>query len=170
MKNVSIMRGIPGSGKSTYVRRCIDRLNHNEILLSGEDPNADFVICSADDYHFDPTDGKYRFHSANIKNAHNACLKKFLHTLMGVQDEGSDKYVHSIFVDNTNLTVWEISPYYRLAEMYGWNPQIVNVLCDLDKAISRGVHNVPPEKMWQMYQTMMTEKLPSHWQQTILIG
>src|SRR5947208_2089191 len=102
MKKVLIMRGLPGSGKSTWVEE-----NH---------PNA--YVCSADHYHM--RDGIFCYNAAKSAEAHKQCLGKFLRVL---QDEAAGEFPYGlpseVVIDNTNTTAWEISPYHRLAAAPG---------------------------------------------------
>lgn len=145
-----IMRGIPGSGKSTWV---------GNIVRFYEDRHKSVLVCSADHYHI--VNGEYRFDPKNVTKAHNSCLKTFLY-------EGRLKDV--VIVDNTNISAWEISPYYRLAEMFEYKVTIVQVVCPFEVAIKRQTHRVPDEKIFAMYTRMMSEILPSHWKIHLVDG
>lgn len=119
------------------------------------------LVCSADDFHM--ADGTYKFDPKNIGKAHDYCLSKYLANFLP-----DAPFYNTIIVDNTNLTAWEIAPYYRLAEMHQHAVRIVRVYCDFEKAVRRGVHNVPPAKVWQMWLTLCNEKLPAHWNEEIV--
>lgn len=161
---VLIMRGLPGSGKSTYLK-C--------NVLSGFQ-GADCVVCSADDYHM--KDGKYQFNPTNVGKAHDACLEKFLNTILDVaRDRGTQKFadylgVPYLIVDNTNTSVWEIAPYYRLAELHGIPVQILRFEIDPWAACKRNQHQVPAERIFRMYDTLRTERLPSHWIEKVILS
>jgi predicted ABC-type ATPase len=144
---VWILRGLPGSGKST--------------LVSNWRTPASYV-CSADTYHI--VGGVYRFDPKNAANAHNECLKDFANIVANCGK------IVDVFVDNTNTAVWEIAPYYRLAEALGHTVEIVYIHCDLKQAMSRGVHNVPAATMLAMQRRLLTEELPSFWKQTVIFA
>lgn len=144
MKIAYIMRGIPGSGKSTWLR---------------EQGVPEENIASADHYHEDEH-GVYRFNPAKIKFAHDQCLLEFFRLLRygsephsGVDERGNPVEV-KIAVDNTNVRQWELAPYVRMAEAMGYEARIVRMVCDPGTAMSRGVHQVPPDRVWQMYLGM----------------
>lgn len=136
---VKIMRGMPGSGKTTYAKK-----NY---------PGA--VYCSADDYHTG-TDGIYRFVPANTPRAHQACLRKFLDAVR----DGCELVV----VDNTNTQAWEIATYYRLAELFDYEVEIVHARCPLEVCLQRQTHNVPILTMFRMWQALSVS-LPPHWRE-----
>lgn len=144
MRKCVIMRGIPGSGKSTYVR-----LNHPEAF-----------VFSSDHYHM--KDGEYRYDEKRAQLCHDLCLSGF----MTWARLGRSPLV----CDNTNTTAWEVAPYYRIAEICGYDVQIVFVWCPFEVAEARNVHNVPPEKMFRMWQGLNREVLPSHWRQRIVVS
>ena len=147
---VFIMSGIPGSGKSHWIQ-CFSGFVENRR-----------IVCSADYYHMD--DGVYRFRPENISKAHNACLMKYINTLQNEIEQST------LFVDNTNLTVWEISPYYRLAEVFGHKVEIIRIWADPLVAARRNVHNVPTDRVFSMYQNMLSERFPAHWKVRTVIG
>ena len=144
---VLILRGLPGSGKTTFVSG-----------LKGVK-----AICSADDYHI--VNGEYRFDPKNIGNAHNDCLRKFLRV---AQNDSGYPGPEFLIVDNTNTLAWEISPYYRVAECLNLEVKIVYLHCPFEVACSRNLHQVPYGTIWRMAQNLMHEQLPPHWKQDIL--
>lgn len=148
---VIIMRGIPGSGKSTWIKQ--------NLIEAGQD----WFIVSADHYHM--IGGVYRYDPKNAGNAHAQCLRKFTEYLK--RNEGCSG---GIIVDNTNTTAWEIAPYYALALAFQCDVKIVRVHCPLETALPRSIHDVPATRVWQMYQNIVTEKLPPHWVEEIVIG
>lgn len=102
---VFVMRGLPGSGKSSWIKTQIAR-------MESQAPN---VVISADSYHLETVDGKsvYKFRPERARAAHDCCLSEFVRTM-------SLPSAIEVFVDNTNLSAWEIAPYVRVAEAFGW--------------------------------------------------
>jgi predicted kinase len=92
MKTLYIVRGLPGSGKSTFANS-LGILNHYE----------------ADMYHI--VDGEYRFDPSKIKNAHEWCKQ----SAKGAMECGAD-----VVVSNTFTRKWEYEQYIELAEKYGY--------------------------------------------------
>lgn len=135
MKRCIIMRGLPGSGKSTWLQR--------------NEPNA--VVWSADNYHLQ--EGVYRYDKAKAKEAHDWCLNRFLQSLFA--------YSPLVAVDNTNVKAFEFSPYYRAAEALGYEVEIVWVVAPIEKCILRNVHGVPSETIQRMARSF--EPIPDWW-------
>lgn len=146
---IYIMRGLPGSGKSTWVLHNLGKKCE---------------VCSADHYHM--VNGVCIYKKENAAMAHNVCLRSFAEQIFqSAQFWDSEKVV---CVDNTNTTVAEIAPYYRLAEAYGYNPEIIFINCSLEVAIARNVHKVPEQTIYHMMQNLWQERIPLHWRQTIV--
>jgi len=118
MKTVVVLRGVPGSGKSTYIKT-------NYPLAS---------VCSADDFFLDKN-GKYVWDPKKIDSAHSTCLRKFLHNLQSG--------LETVVVDNTNVRLWEIAPYVALAKAYGYEAKIIRINIPAKTAANRNVHGVP---------------------------
>lgn len=145
MNMVFIMVGIPGSGKSTYCK---------------ERASDDSDIVSADNY-FVGLDGVYRFDPTKLSKAHESCLRRFINALDVQYDE--------VYVDNTNLSVVEIAPYYAVAKAYNYKVELVFVHAPLDVCLSRNIHNVPRKTMEHMYARFQelatgTVELPPFWE------
>jgi predicted kinase len=134
---VKILRGLPGSGKSTYAK-----------TLS----NA--IVCSADDYHM--VDGEYKFNPANVSKAHQDCLRAF------VEECQSDDFDYLV-VDNTNTTALEIAPYFRIAEAYGLDIEILEFECSITTSVERNVHGVPRHVIERMDRNLRQKRPSAFW-------
>lgn len=102
-QSLILMRGIPGSGKSTMAR---------EIASTAA---GRVVIASADDY-FLVRDGDatvYRFDASKLRCAHRDCYRKVLDAVIGS--------VETVVVDNTNTKLQDIVPYVEIAFAYGYD-------------------------------------------------
>lgn len=104
MKLVIIMRGLPGSGKSTLVKA------YQRLTTSHE-------VCSADDYFMGP-DG-YQFDARKLSAAHTWCSAKFWRALQ--------RGTELVIVDNTNTQHWEFTPYKLDATDAGYDVRVVDV-------------------------------------------
>lgn len=118
MRQVVIMRGIPGSGKTT--------------LHKSRYPGA--AVVSAD--HFFERGGKYEFDPTKIGDAHRTCLRDFLAEL----ERGTDLVV----VDNTNTSLIECAPYIAVAQARHYDVSVIECCCFADIAANRNTHGVPP--------------------------
>lgn len=87
--NVFLIRGLPGSGKTTYA-------NH---VLKAE------VICEADDYF--TRNGVYKFNPEQLTDAHNACFNKFVEAV---------KHNKKTAVCNTFSRYWELKKYIEFCK------------------------------------------------------
>lgn len=136
---VHIMRGIPGSGKSTEA-----------LKIAG---SKEF-ICSADDW-FVGADGVYRFKAHEIAAAHGACLKKLIGLLH--MQRCPEKF-QDIVIDNTNLRREHYETYVKLAEIAHWNVEFHEFVPPRDESLgdyvrlcaSRNVHGVSPNQCMRM--------------------
>jgi predicted kinase len=122
-----LLRGLPGSGKSTL---------GDVILYTNQLTNQD--VLSADNFFIDKN-GEYVFDGAKIKEAHNNCQQKC-----------AERMKHEflkIVVANTFTEEWEMKPYFEMAERY--NYRIHTVIVE-NRHGNKNIHNVPDEKLQSM--------------------
>lgn len=155
---VRIMQGIPGSGKSEYIRY------HKKDV--GQDPEVirqgDMIrSVSADQYHV--VEGAYKYNPANASKAHSECLRAFIYYVMEVAS-GRCETIKFLYVDNTNCTPEEIAPYYAIAKAHGFSVEILRFMVPIEVCLQRQTHNVPEKTIINMYTNLMTRSLPPYWQ------
>lgn len=143
---VVIMRGLPGSGKSTFV---------DSLRAEGAKTSKPVYALSADQY-FTDENGSYTFVPSDIGKAHALCLREFVELVRG-------KTLGVIVVDNTNTQCWEMAPYVALAQAYGRNVQVIHTKTELspDALAARNVHGVPAKAIQGMRDRW--EDLVYHW-------
>ncbi len=125
MNKVYILRGIPGSGKSTYAKTI---------------PNA--VVCSADDFFV--RNGEYIFDASLLFDAHGLCRRKFMEALVN--------RTPVVVLDNTNVHQWEVTPYILMAEAFPeYSVEVVEFHTEPEVCISRNVHNCPADVIKRMH-------------------
>lgn len=136
---VIILRGLPGSGKTTF---------RNEFLRN----NKSSRHCSADDFHT-RQDGVYRFDPAKAGEAHATCFADFIYFMQ--------REYKFIIVDNTNTTAVEIAPYVLGARALGYEVRILQFDVSLETSMARNTHSVPEGVIKRMYSNLFME-LPPH--------
>lgn len=145
MKRVRIIRGIPGCGKSTYVKMLLDRY---------EVSPDDTVVCSADNFFMVPSSTvvnltptyEYRFDPTKLAQAHTYCMSTFLDAVhSGVQ---------LVIVDNTFVHHWELKNYLKVANYLEYETLVheirVQTLDQLKICIKKNVHGVPADVISRM--------------------
>lgn len=118
-----IIRGVPGSGKSTHA--------HNLIAVGAYD-----CVHEADDYMM--VNGRYAYDPSKIKQAHAACLAATIACLT----QG-----RNVIVSNTFTRKWEYAEYIEHCDVAGI-PYDVIVL----EPRYQNVHNVPSSKVMKMIE------------------
>lgn len=122
-----LLRGIPGSGKTTL----------GDIILYCPGSNSPDVL-SADNFFIDDK-GSYNFDASKLKQAHNECQLKCA--------ERMKLEISRIVVANTFTEKWEMDSYYEMAERYKY--RVHSVIVE-NRHNSKNVHSVPDEKLEQM--------------------
>ncbi len=123
MRTVIILRGLPGSGKSTFAK-----------LLGG-------VVLSMDK--FWTKDGQpYKFDRTRIEEAAAWVRAEFKAAI--------DRDEELIVVDNTHTREWEYAPFKNGAEAMGYTTHVVEVQRGLFECFDAGLHKVPFDKIVDM--------------------
>ena len=92
MKELILLRGLPGSGKSSLAK-----------VIGGSHYEADMYFIS---------EGEYKFDATKLKLAHQWCEGRVYMSMI--------KSVEKIVVSNTFTQEWEMEAYYELAKLYGY--------------------------------------------------
>lgn len=141
MRPITIMRGLPGSGKSTWVAN-----NRKEAVAAD-------AVCSADNFLID--NGKYIWSPERLEPAHFACKAKFRNLLI-------NKAEH-IVVDNTNLRIRDMGGYISMATDHKRDFEIVIIDTPVETCICRQTHGVPKEA-FEKLAARFNERLPDDWE------
>lgn len=123
MKELILLRGLPGSGKSTFAN-----------LLTN---NSKASVCDADQYF--EKDGEYNFDANFLKQAHEECRLKAEH--------GMKNSFTKVVVANTFTQLWEMQPYLDLAVQYGYK---VTSLIVENRHGNSSIHDVPEATVGNM--------------------
>jgi predicted kinase len=119
-KSLVILRGLPGSGKSSFAS-----------LLSK-------AICSADDYLIN-REGEYIWTESRVIQAHEWCERKC--------ERFMKKQISLVVIDNVSVKSRDMRPYRKLAKEYGYKVYSV-IVENRHKGIN--THNVSKEIMKSM--------------------
>ena len=123
MHTLYLIRGLPGSGKSSFA----------DILLHTGVVNYSF---EADDYFIDEN-LEYRFEASKLKDAHEWCQ---------INTKARLKF-DSVVVSNTSTTEKEVETYRKIAEEVG--AKFVSIVVE-NRHEGKNIHNVPEEALQRM--------------------
>ena len=127
MKNLYIVRGLPGSGKSTFAR---------SIAKSYQVFEADQYFMKRGKYNFDPT---------KLKDAHNDCKQRVANRMR--ENLFNSIFFNNIVVSNTFTQDWEMKFYRNIARRYGYK---VHTIIVENRHGGTNVHGVPADKVQVM--------------------
>jgi len=119
-KILYIVRGIPGSGKSTFAK-----------TLGGQHYEADMFFIDEN--------GNYNFDVAKIKDAHQWC--------QGMVKGDMILEYPKIVVSNTSTQEWEMEPYFNMAKEFGYS--VFSVVVE-NRHGGVNQHGVPEDKLQMM--------------------
>ena len=140
---VILLRGISGSGKSTYTTSLVKGMK-----------KVEYRICSVDNYFMN--NGEYTFNPRLLDKAHRDCFCDFRIAL--------ERRVDLVIVDNTNTRLYELSPYVMTAKVNmrkNDTLEIIRLNCSVALAFDRNIHGVSYGSVDNMKKRM--EALPSYW-------
>jgi len=123
MGKLLIVRGIPGSGKSTIGQQL--------------EKDEGYMHVEADMY-FQRPSGEYAFNPNKIKDAHEWCQA----TVRQAMCDGM-----KVVVTNTFTRTWEYAPYLQMAEAYGYESDII-----VANGRYQNVHDVPEAQVQRMLE------------------
>jgi len=141
-KVLIILRGWPGSGKSTYAKQKARELNA--------------VICSIDDY-FINRHGEYVYKPNEVPFAHAYCIRQFLNAV---------SLNKNIIVDNINMHARQYSIYYNIGLAYHYQIKIKTL-----NGHYESIHDIPEaiiEKMKKNWPKLPFEYLKASTQYVTL--
>ena len=130
MKELFLLRGLPGAGKSTLANS-----------IGGSHMEADKYFIDG---------GEYKFDASKLKEAHAWC--QFI-----VEEEMNYLKEERIVVSNTFTQAWEMQPYFDLAEKYGY--RVYSLIVE-NRHDGKNQHGVPEEKLVQMKNRFELQLLP----------
>jgi predicted kinase len=122
-----LVRGLPGSGKSTL----------GDIILQLPNNNPQEVL-SADDF-FMNNEGEYIFDASKLKEAHNYCQFRC--------SERMRQQRARIVVANTFTEDWEMKPYFEMADRYNYR---IHTIIVENRHGNENIHGVPEDKLQKM--------------------
>ena len=125
MKTLYLLRGLPGAGKSTLASQLADSYFEADMYFTNEN-------------------GQYLFNPSEIKKAHAWCQSE-VHTAMILNHTTGDN--EKIVVSNTFTQGWEMEPYYKLAESYGY--RVFSIIVE-NRHGGENQHGVPEDKIEAM--------------------
>lgn len=117
MKTLTLIRGLPGSGKTT---------------LATKSRFYSTAHIEADDYFYDDY-GNYVFDPTKLQEAHDWCQKNTRRYL-------EEEFFDGVNVSNTFTTLSEMKPYYLLAKELGAELNVITC-----QGSFGSVHDVPQE-------------------------
>lgn len=156
---VYLLRGVSGSGKSTFAEKFLRPLFHH------------FEVVSADRF-FTNEKGEYSFDGSMLSAAHDQCYKNFeFHIQQMTQHAFHESYYHDqprrscLVVDNTNLEPYEMAPYMMKALSLGIEPEILtfNMLQDVNEHVLKNIHGIKEPTIQRQKEKFFASEIPVHW-------
>lgn len=122
-KHLILVRGLPGSGKSTFAK-----------LLKGA------YHLETDMFFINPQTNEYKFEVSRLKEAHAWCQRQ-AERCMGVG-------IENLIISNTFTEEWEMDSYIKSAKKYGYQ---VHIIIKENRHEGGSIHNVPQETIEKMH-------------------
>ena len=120
-KNLILVRGASGSGKTTFVEEFIANVS---------------LSIATDDFFYN--DGVYMYNRDYLAEYHQRCIK----SVASEMESPSTESYCNIVVHNTFTKEWEMQAYFDLAKKYGYN--VYTIIIE-NRHKSKSIHDVPED-------------------------
>lgn len=130
-KTLIIVRGVPGSGKSTFAGKLKEYLTHKKYIGDAFESDTFFM-----------KNGVYKFNPNLLYLAHKICYDKVFNNL--AKDD-----VNFSIVANTFISKSDVKKYRKQAEELGYDVVIYRMTNKF-----KDVHNVPEETLKKMRENI----------------
>jgi len=135
-KTLVILRGLPGSGKSTWIRE-----RYINVTPAGlAPPDWDGPVVVSGDHFFTNLNGEYLFDKTKLGQAHSASTVALIRVL--------SRGLMLVIVDNTHSRKWEYAVAVELGRAFGYEILIHDLFdggCSDEELAARNTHNTPVE-------------------------
>ena len=128
-KTLYLIRGLPGTGKSTIGLKLADSYVSYHPTMGGPRHHS----YAADDWFYNDK-GEYNFNPDELANAHEECFSRVLGAMMS--------NVENICVCNTFSQSWEAEPYFKTAKRNDYT--VVVIECQTEFG---NIHDCPQDKI-----------------------
>ncbi len=125
MSSLILLRGLPGSGKTTLAKELSD--------------NGKYPVFSVDDYFTDKKTGDYKFEFDKNHLAYKQCKENTRQCMINDLDK--------IFIDNVFSLEWELEPYFKLASEFHYTIFVVTVE---NRHKGKNIHQISDEQIQKM--------------------
>jgi predicted kinase len=125
LKSLIVLRGLPGSGKTTLAH----------VLADG----GHWPVFSIDDYFTDPITGAYLFVHTENHLAYARCLE--------LTEKAMVSNTEKVILHNVFSMDWEMEPYRKLAALHGYRMFVATVENRHD---GRNQHHIPDDQIEKM--------------------
>ena len=142
MPRLILVRGVPGSGKTTFARN-----NYPGVVCDAGSPdkNAAYMI-SADDFRIDEC-GNYAHDDVPAGIPHLECQMRVRDAIAAGCPQ--------VIVHNTFVKLWEINPYFKISQACKVPLEVIRMpKISAEEAFSRNTHNVPMNVIQRMIDEM----------------
>lgn len=150
-KIVIINRGVPGSGKSTFIKT---------LRIIAESKGLAMSVHSTDDKFM--VDGEYKWDMLLTKQYHRENLEEFTQSLV----DG----INIVICDNTNIRQRDYGKYVLAAQSAGYH---ITGVCfypdEITKHVARNTHNVPENTITSMHRRLLSHVTTDRFDHEVII-
>lgn len=152
MKKVIILRGPSGAGKSTVTKEYPDAtiISSDKFFMKPVEREFTPQVIHGLQLAYsslDLVDEEYKFEVAKLSEAHATTVKLFTDAL-----KRGDELV---IVDNTNIKHWQFAHYIGIAELAGYEVEVISIIGftieDIKICAERNAHGVPIDIVARMF-------------------